>query len=119
MLYKRKHLRLSLWPEDMVSTSKIYKNQNYPKSKREKDGGKSARYGGNWRLWIIPKLDMSDFPDHLPTEVRHVVLGEPELLFAAGQRLEELAGEDTAVVAVLLLRGILRRTSSKLDRTEL
>ena len=63
----------------------------------------------NWRLWFIPKLDMPDLPDHLLPEIGHVGLGEGEVLFASGKRLEELTGENATVVAVFLLRGILWR----------
>ena len=58
---------------------------------------------------------MPNLPDHLPTEIGRVVLGKVKLFFAAGQRLEELAGEDPAVVAVLLLWGILHRLVSRLE----
>ena len=53
---------------------------------------------------------MPYFPDHLPAEVGHIRLGEGKALFAARQRLEELAGENTTVVAVFLLWRILAGT---------
>ena len=58
-------------------------------------------------LWLIPKLSVCNFPGHLPAEVRHVGLGEAEVFFTARKRLQELAGEHTAVKAVLLLWRIL------------
>lgn len=52
---------------------------------------------------------MPDLPDHLAPQVLHVGLREREALLASRQRLEELAREDAAVVAVLLLWGTLYR----------
>ena len=97
-----------MWPEDMVSTQKIYTNRNYPKA-RGRTTGTSTRYEGSWRLWFIPKLDMPDLPDHLSTEIGHVLLRKGEVFFAPRQGLQKLASEYTAIVTVFLLWSILYR----------
>ena len=61
-------------------------------------------------LWVVPQFDVSDFPDHLASEVGHVGLGESKVLFATGECLQELAGENTTVIAVFLLWRILAGT---------
>lgn len=62
-------------------------------------------------LRVATQLRVANLPDHASAEVRHVVLRERKGFLATRQRLEELAGEHAAVVAVLLLRGILRSKS--------
>ena len=59
-------------------------------------------------VWVVPQLSVTNLPYHPATEVRHVVLRKRKRLLSPGQGLEELAREHAAVVAVLLLRGVLQ-----------
>jgi len=54
------------------------------------------------------KTTVADFPYHPPAQVQDILLRKVERFFASGKRLEELAGENATVKAVLLRRGISR-----------
>ena len=92
-----------------MSTDKIHNELQTPKIRKQSDNGnrQEVSYERTGGLGVIPELGVSNFPDHLPPEVRHVGLGEAEVFFTARKRLQELAGEHTTVKAVLLLWRIL------------
>lgn len=59
-------------------------------------------------LRLFTQFSVPNLPYHPPAKILHVLLLKRELFQTARQRLEELAGEYTAIVAVLLLRRVLR-----------
>jgi hypothetical protein len=60
-----------------------------------------------FRLWIIAKRRITNLPNHFSPQIRDVALMEIEGVFTPRKCFEELAGEDTAVEPILLLRCVL------------
>lgn len=76
---------------------------------KEKEGSRTGVNGQGLRLLVaLHELRVPELPYHPSPEVRHIGLREAERAFlAAGESLEELAGEDATVEPVELLWCVL------------
>jgi hypothetical protein len=74
------------------------------------------QYKSAAHLVFRSKSGVANFPYHPPAQVQDILLRKVERVHASRKRLEELAGENTAVKSIFLHRGILRPNVSSSSR---